>query len=371
MKKKIVLVFVFLCTILCLISCKENNHITKLRFGTFDFGDKIDPFFYDDTKNNTMLDLTFSRLFGTDYEGNIIYDIAEKTGRDIDGFRVYSPCSMSLSVEDSIYTYTITIKDGIYSSNGHEFDSKDLLFDLYVHLDPSNTNSKLNTLPIIGLDEYKETHENKKDDVDYIEGITYTSHSISVSTNRILTDEEKSYLNIYMVPYSFLSTGVKLLPDNHKFGVEKNNLTKIKSTNYYSKGTGEYYLKEMSIDKYVFMSNSAFYKGKITITTLEFHRLKPFVYDEDMLIESGGDEYYSIDKNKIDFAIVSYDEKSIDEVKRYNLNGKEEGNILYLLKINGTENALVCSTKRMNKESVLSLNINENHSFFELLYLYR
>ena len=371
MKKNAVLVFVFLLLTLCLVSCKDKSSLTKIRFGTYDFGAKIDPFFYDESQNNQMLELTFSKLFGTDKNGNIVYDIEDSIDKEIDGFIVYSPCSLKVTEEEGIYTYTITIKDNIYSSNGHEFDYKDLLFDLYVHLDPTNESSKLRTLPIVGLAEYNEEHEDEKDDVNYIEGITYTKKSVSIKTTRELDENEKSYLNIYMVPYSFLNTGVKLQPDGNKFGVAKNELKKIKNSTYYSKGTGEYYLKELDTDKYVFKSNSAFYKGKITVTTLEFYKLKPFVYDEDLLITSGGDEYYSIHKNKIDAAIIDYNEQTIGEIKRYNLNNKAEGNILLLTQIEGTDKALVYSAKRMKEETIKGLHMNLNHSFLELLYLYR
>ena len=371
MKKRFLLVFVFLLLSVFLVSCKDKSSLTKLRFGTFDFGAKIDPFFYNEKENNMMLDLTFSKLFGTDKNGDVIYDIEDSISRDIDGFTVYSPCSLNKTEEEGIYTYTITIKENIYSSNGHEYDYKDLLFDLYVHLDPSNDNSKLRTLPIVGLNEFNEAHEDEKDDINYIEGITYTKTSVSIKTTRELAQDELSYFNIYMVPYSFLSTGVKLQPENNKFGVTKNDLKKIKNSTYYQKGTGEYYLKELQSEKYIFKSNSAFFKGKITITTLEFHKLKPFVYDEDLLITSGGDEYYSIHKNKIDAAIINYNDQTIGEVKRYNLNNKAEGNILLLTQISGTEKAVVYSAKRMKEEAVKALQMNQNHSFLELLYLYR
>ncbi len=371
MKKRFLLVFVFLLLSVCLVSCKDKSSLTKLRFGTFDFGARIDPFFYNENENNMMLELTFSKLFGTDKNGNVIYDIEDSISKDIDGFTVYSPCSLKAAEEEGIYTYTITIKENIYSSNGHEYDYKDLIFDLYVHLDPSNENSKLKTLPIVGLNEFNETHEDEKDDVNYIEGITYTKTSVSIKTTRELAQNELSYFNIYMVPYSFLSTGVKLQPDANKFGVTKNDLKKIMNATYYYKGTGEYYLKELDMERYVFKSNSAFFKGKITITTLEFHKLKPFVYDEDLLITSGGDEYYSIHKNNIDVAIINYNDQTIGEVKRYNLNNKAEGNILLLTPIEGTDKALVYSAKRMKEETVKALQMNENHSFLELLYLYR
>ena len=134
----------------------EINENRALIIGAQQLSGNFSPFFAETQYDKEIVEYTQAPLVNVDESGNIIA-----------GVDVFCVAYEYLEYyENDVTTYEFTIKNGITFSDGHVIDSNDVLFNLYVYLDPLyDGTSSLVSLDILGLSEYR-AEKSKK-----IEGI--------------------------------------------------------------------------------------------------------------------------------------------------------------------------------------------------------
>ncbi len=130
-----------------------------LVIGTQNFDGKFSPFFYTNSYENDVLSLVNVGLLGTDREGAVVLKGIEGEVRPYNGtdytYTGIADCVVTENTDGTVY-YDFTLKEGVKFSDGKEMDIDDVIFSLYVLLDPAYDGvSTFYALPIEGLDAYR------------------------------------------------------------------------------------------------------------------------------------------------------------------------------------------------------------------------
>ena len=119
---------------------------------------KFSPFFYLSNADNEVVSLTQISLLTVDRVGNPVLEGIEGMTREYNGteYTYYGPADIDITEnEDGSVYYDITMRDDIVFSDGEPATIDDVIFGIYVYLDPTyDGNSTMRSLPIEGLDAY-------------------------------------------------------------------------------------------------------------------------------------------------------------------------------------------------------------------------
>ena len=137
----------------------EDNEPDTLVIGTQNFDGKFSPFFYTNDYEGQVLSLVHMGLLGTDREGAVVLKGIEGEVRPYNGtdytYDGIADCEITENADGTVY-YDITLKEGVLFSDGTEMDIDDVIFSLYVPLDPTYDGiMTLYSLPIEGLEAYR------------------------------------------------------------------------------------------------------------------------------------------------------------------------------------------------------------------------
>ena len=180
MKKRILALL--LCVTMCLSmvalfsSCGGNGGLTGGKtekpdafvIMSEDFDGNFNPFFSTTAADGTIVSMTQIGMLGSEYvDGAIMVTYGEDHATVTKDFEI----SEYDEVNDQT-VYTFVIKNGIKFSDGQPLTMEDVLFNLYVYLDPAYTGSAtIYSTKIKGLEEYK-TQQKTSGDADQDEIIT-------------------------------------------------------------------------------------------------------------------------------------------------------------------------------------------------------
>ncbi|MBQ7340561.1 MAG: ABC transporter substrate-binding protein [Oscillospiraceae bacterium] len=139
-----------------------NEEEKTLVIGTQNFDGKFSPFFYTNAYENDVLGLVNVGLLGSDREGAVVLKGIEGEVRPYNGtdytYTGIADCVVTENADGTVY-YDFTLKEGVKFSDGTEMDIDDVIFSLYVLLDPAYDGvSTFYALPIEGLDEYRKNN---------------------------------------------------------------------------------------------------------------------------------------------------------------------------------------------------------------------
>ncbi len=142
-----------------------NTGNDTLVVGTQNFDGKFSPFFYTNSYENDVLSLVHLSLVGTDREGAVVLRGIEGETRPYNGnnytYQGISDCVITENADGTVY-YDFTLREGVRFSDGTEVDIDDVIFSLYVPLDPTYDGiMTLYSLPIEGLDAYRSGVESR------------------------------------------------------------------------------------------------------------------------------------------------------------------------------------------------------------------
>ena len=123
------------------------------------FEGKFNPFFAASSADQHVIDLTFGALLGADRKGEMILNGIEGETREYNGtdytYRGPADCVVTENADGTV-DYDITMRDDITFSDGTPMTIDDVIFSLYVYLDPTYDGSAtIYSTPIVGLDEYR------------------------------------------------------------------------------------------------------------------------------------------------------------------------------------------------------------------------
>ena len=138
-----------------------------LVIGTNNFDGKFSPFFYTNTYENDVLKLVHVNLLDTDREGSVVLQGVQGEVRPYNGtdytYTGISDCVITENADGTVF-YDFTLREGVKFSDGTVLDVDDVIFSLYVPLDPTYDGiMTLYSLPIQGLEAYRSGVQKRMD----------------------------------------------------------------------------------------------------------------------------------------------------------------------------------------------------------------
>ena len=123
------------------------------------FEGKFSPFFAASAPDQDAHALTQIALLGADRRGEMVLNGIEGETREYNGndYTYYGPADCVVTEnEDGTVTYAITLRDDITFSDGTPMTIDDVIFNMYVYMDPTYDGSAtFYSVPIVGLEEYR------------------------------------------------------------------------------------------------------------------------------------------------------------------------------------------------------------------------
>ncbi|MCH5324237.1 MAG: ABC transporter substrate-binding protein [Eubacterium sp.] len=123
---------------------------------------KFSPFFAASASDNDIVDMTQVYLISSDRVGGVIYKGIEGETIAYNGtdYTYYGPADIVVTENsDGTVTYDFTLRDDMTFSDGEKVTIDDVIFSMYVFMDPTYDGSAtLYSIPIVGLDEYRQNN---------------------------------------------------------------------------------------------------------------------------------------------------------------------------------------------------------------------
>ncbi len=162
-KKLVALVLVVAMAISCVACGKTTEETTEAEAKTLvatatGFEQKFSPFFASCADDVNVVDMTQTYLIITDRVGDPILEGIDGETRTYNGTDYTYYCAANIEIvenSDGTVDYNITMREDIQFSDGEYATIDDVIFTMYVFLDPTYDGSTtLYSCPIVGLDEY-------------------------------------------------------------------------------------------------------------------------------------------------------------------------------------------------------------------------
>ena len=123
------------------------------------FEGKFSPFFAASASDQDVIDLTQLGLLGADRKGEMILNGIEGETREYNGtdYTYYGTTDCVVTEnDDGTVTYDLKLRDDLKFSDGEPVTIDDVIFSMYVFLDPTYDGSAtMYSTPIVGLEEYR------------------------------------------------------------------------------------------------------------------------------------------------------------------------------------------------------------------------
>ena len=186
----ILVVCLLMGAITTLVGCSEttiiDNETTRLVLATTELDGVFNPFFSSSATDGTIVSMTQLGMLSSDKDGKVSYGEDEACivldyqaqyilpdGTEVD--------EIDADTEVAYTRYRFVLKNDIKFSDGSPLTMKDVLFNLYVYLDPAYYGSStIYSTEIVGLQEYRTQTTNKSEQEDFEAGF------ISLANDRVL-----------------------------------------------------------------------------------------------------------------------------------------------------------------------------------------
>ena len=128
-----------------------DNESDALVFSTLEVDKVFNPFFSTSATDSSVVGMTQIGMLGNDEFGKVVYgDDEAVVTKDL------QIVTVGEKDVDQITTYYFVLKNNVRFSNGSYLTIKDVLFNLYVYLDPVYSGSStIYSTDIVGLQEYR------------------------------------------------------------------------------------------------------------------------------------------------------------------------------------------------------------------------
>ena len=136
-----------------------NNETDPLVFSTLEVDKVFNPFFSTSATDSSVVGMTQLGMLSNDKDGQYTYGEGEAAiTKDL------AIITQGTPNVDQTTTYYFVLKNNVRFSNGSYLTIKDVLFNLYVYLDPAYTGSStIYSTDIVGLKAYRTQTENEKE----------------------------------------------------------------------------------------------------------------------------------------------------------------------------------------------------------------
>lgn len=171
--KRLCFCLVTICLVICAAGCKKckkcsgdnpvdektyyDNEKDKLVFSTQELDKVFNPFFSTSATDSNVVGFTQIGMVGNDKDGKPVWGDSEAViAKDV------QIVTVGTKDIDQTTTYYFVLKNNVKFSNGSALTIKDVLFNLYVYLDPVYTGSStIYSTDIVGLKEYRTQEESE------------------------------------------------------------------------------------------------------------------------------------------------------------------------------------------------------------------
>ena len=135
-----------------------DNEKDSLVFSTLEVDKVFSPFFSTSATDSNVVGLTQIGMLGNDKDGNVVY--GDDEGVVTKDLQIIT--NDGIPNVDQTTTYYFVLKNNVRFSNGSYLTIKDVLFNLYVYLDPVYSGSStIYSTDIVGLDAYRTQSQNE------------------------------------------------------------------------------------------------------------------------------------------------------------------------------------------------------------------
>lgn len=277
MKKRFSLALSFVLTAALLFSCgkkpAENNtpkpKSDTLVVGTGNFDGKFSPFFYTNVYEGEVLELIHPTLLPTDREGAVITagiagEVRPYNGNDYT-YTGIADCSLAENADGAVY-YDITLRQGVRFADGVMMDIDDVIFSLYVTLDPAYDGTQtVYSLPILGLDDYREG------DAASVAGVQRLSDDrLRVIMTEFSATAIYTLADIPVAPLHYYGEESAYDFTQNKFGFPKGDLSRVKSVTPKPMGAGPYEFVSYTGGTVTLQANENYWKGQPKTKYIQF-----------------------------------------------------------------------------------------------------
>ncbi|MDE6597895.1 MAG: hypothetical protein K2K60_04580 [Clostridia bacterium] len=188
------------CTMLSAVGCKKaklDSEKRQLILATGALDGNFNPFFYTSQNDGNMLSMTQISMLTTNEKGELVCGDDWPTVVQSYTKKYYDAKTGGNEVQEGTVNgrteYEFTIKSGIKFSDGVELTMKDVLFNLYVYLDPAYTGSStMYSTDIQGLKAYRSQNPAMTDDQDSTLEAGFASTAQRRINNLIAWSEDNS-----------------------------------------------------------------------------------------------------------------------------------------------------------------------------------
>ncbi len=324
---------------------------------------RFNPFYSTTAPDGTIVSATQIGMLTTGYEnGEVVVACGD------DEAVVVKDYEISYDGTSDITTYTFVIKNGIKFSDGHPLTMEDVLFNLYVYLDPVYTGSStMYSTDIVGLRDYRTqtvtSGSTNTDDQIAQEASDRAQNRINELINLFKEVGKTSTAGTYTADYNKMIDAIEkhTLSEGYKKALS-NDLSSV--TNAQLKADYElalqYFKEELNTD---YASAAEAYLEDPYKSTGEFDEVTSFMYAEGYVtIEYEKDENNKDIKSKIKKVTRLYNTsvvKDKDSAIEYVYNSKIEQELHQILMYWATAQKLSTEFAAKAKEVILRANVTD------------
>ena len=323
----------------------------------------FNPFFSTTAADGTIVSMTQIGMLGTDYvNGEVIVACGDEHAVAVKDYNVVHDSAADTT------TYTFVIKNGIKFSDGKPLTINDVMFNLYVYLDPVYTGSStMYSTDIIGLRDYRtqtvSSGDSNTDDRISQQATDRAKNRINELINLYKQVGQTATQGTYSATYDqmvaaiqnhSLSSGYREAISNDPSMVTVDNLLKDYDL------TLQYFKEELNTD---YASAKEAYLEEPYKSTGEFDEVTSFMYAEGYVtIEYEKDENNKDIKSKIKKVIRNYNAdvvKDKESAIKYVYDSKVEQELHMILMYWATAQKLTTGYTAAAKEVILHANVQD------------
>lgn len=251
----------------------EKNQTTQKRntlvVGTGDFDGKFSPFFYTNANEGEVLALVHLDLLGTDREGAVVTQGIAGEQRPYNSktytYRGIADCAITENPDGTVW-YDITLRENVQFSDGAVMDIDDVIFSLYVSLDPAYDGTMtVYSLPILGLEEYRSGQATNVTGIQRL-----TDRKMRIVMTQVSATAIDTLAGIPVAPLHYYGQESMYDYENNRFGFPKGDLSGVKSVTTAPVGAGPYRFVSYSNGTVTLEANPRYWKGEPKTKYIQF-----------------------------------------------------------------------------------------------------
>lgn len=255
-----------------LAGCTDNTPQARdtLVVGTSQMEGKFSPFFYTNAYDNDIISLVHVNLLTQDRQGSMVLSGIQGEVRPYLGtdyrYQGIADCEIT-DTPDGFQRYLFRLRQDVRFSDGVLMDIDDVIFSMYVAVDPTYDGiMTLYSLPILGMEEYRSGSAEYVTGIEKIDQFTMEVVLSEPSASAIYT------LSVPVAPLHYYGDESQYDFENHRFGFPKGDLSRVRQVTTKPLGAGPYVFESFQNGVVSLHSNPNYYKGQPKIENLQFRQ---------------------------------------------------------------------------------------------------